>query len=82
MKNLNRYKPKHEPNCNCAVCTTAAFVEEMHARNDAREKRCHEILNNPFGNRSGPSFWTLERHVKGTPFVPMYRSDTTEGQQP
>ena len=42
-----RYKPKHEPNCDCAVCTTAEFVETMHARNDAREKRMHEILNNP-----------------------------------
>lgn len=82
MNRLDRYKPRHEPNCNCAVCTTAAFVDEMHARNDARQQRAHEILNNPFGSRRRPSFWTLERHVKGTPYVPMTRSDQSEGQQP
>lgn len=67
-----RYRPKHEPNCDCAVCTTAQFVETMHARNDAREKRMHEILNNPFGHRRPHSEWKLIRREKGTPFIPLY----------
>ena len=76
-----RYLSKHETGCECVVCWTRAFCKEMHARNDARQQRAHEILNNPFGSRRRPSIWTLERHVKGTPFIPMYESDQAEGQQ-
>ena len=78
MSIQSRYKPKHEPSCTCAFCTTSEFVERMHARNDAREKRAYEILNNPLDHRR-PSFWTVERHVKGTPFIPMLHTNQTEG---
>ena len=64
MSSLQRYKPKHEPGCNCAVCTTAEFVATMSARADARQKRVHEILNNPFGTRRDSGEWTKERPVK------------------
>ena len=68
MNSLQRYKPKHEPGCDCSVCWTHQFCNEMHARNDARQKRCHEILNNPF-QAHREKFWTVERKEKGTPFV-------------
>jgi len=68
MSRSQRYKPKHEPGCDCSVCWTHQFCNEMHARNDARQKRCHEILNNPLqANRE--KFWTLERKQRGTPYV-------------
>lgn len=57
MNSLQRYKPKHEPGCECSVCWTHQFCNEMHARNDARQKRCHEILNNPFQARF-PRTWS------------------------
>jgi len=47
VNSLQRYKPKHEPGCACVVCWTAAFCDRMHERNDARQKRCDEILANP-----------------------------------
>lgn len=61
-------RPQHSSDCQCSVCWTAAFCAQMHERNDSRQKRCHEILNNPLQARR-PRFWELERSVKGTPFV-------------
>lgn len=78
MNSLQRYKPKHEPGCECSVCWTHKFCNEMHARNDARQKRCHEILNNPFQARR-EKFWTVERKERGTPFVPGEPSKLLKG---
>lgn len=80
MTRRQRYQPKHEPGCDCSVCWTHQFCNDMHARNDAREKRCHEILNNPLGARR-EKFWTLERKERGTPFVPMERPTLPKGNQ-
>ncbi|MEH6564715.1 MAG: hypothetical protein V7756_05245 [Halopseudomonas sp.] len=64
MNAIRNYKPRHEPGCNCAVCTTAEYVAKMRTRAEIRRQRCHEILNNPFGYRRESSGWMEERPAK------------------
>jgi len=64
MSRFPTYRPRHEPGCTCAVCTTAEFVATMRSRAEARQKRVHEIMNNPFGTRRDSAGWTEERPVK------------------
>ncbi|KKM99154.1 hypothetical protein LCGC14_1150760 [marine sediment metagenome] len=75
MNAIRNYKPKHEPGCCCAVCTTAEFVSRMRTRNEIRHQRCHEILNNPFGFRRKSDQWVEQRPDNGD----SYRK-ATEGE--
>lgn len=42
-----KYRPRHEPNCDCVVCWAHAFHQEMMQRNEDRAERCRQILKNP-----------------------------------
>ncbi len=66
-----KYRPKHDTGCECSVCWTAAFCAEMTQRNEERHQRSYEVLNKPY--RRGDKFWSLERRVKGTPYISMER---------
>ena len=68
MTAIRNYKPRHEPGCRCVVCTTAEFVATMRSRSEIRQKRVHEILNNPFGTRPDSGNLTQERPAKPTDY--------------
>ena len=66
-----KYRPKHDAGCQCTVCWTATFCTDMHQRNEERHRRSKQVFEKP--HTRSDKFWSLERRVKGTPFVLMER---------
>lgn len=42
-----KYRPRHLPDCGCAVCWTNQFHAEITRRNEARAERCRQIIADP-----------------------------------